>query len=431
MGAGAAPGAYDDHLRVGALHLSVDLETLRTARDASAVTASSQAIHWSEDGEIGVTCVVEPAGATARSDAREANTARAWLEAYREDPGTWPDLPGVEAAGAIIDLRRGEVLAAVDRMGLHGMYWSRDRDQLRLASRATDALPATGERPDLDPAALHAYLYFHHVPSPLTVFRGVRKLPRAHALRCSTTDLSVKRYRLETFQDQVDRNVDALSQSLLETLRSAVSRSMDGHASVGAFLSGGLDSSTVAGLLAERLRPATGRSFSIGFDADDYDEMEYARIAARHFGLDSHEYYMTPDDVLAVTPALLRGTDEPFGNSSIAAAYQCALVAREAGITRMLAGDGGDELFAGNSRYAKQLLFERYFRLPAPLRRGIIERLLEPLGRSWPASVFGKAARYVAQANVPLPDRLQTYNYLHRHALSEVFTDRFLASRRR
>jgi asparagine synthase (glutamine-hydrolysing) len=410
------------------LHLSVDLETLRTAHDARAVTASSQTIHWSEDGDIGATCVAEPAGATARSDAREANTARAWLEAYRADPGTWPDLPGVEAAGVIIDLRRGELLAAVDRMGLHGMYWSWERDRLRLASRATDALPVNGKRPDLDPVALHAYLYFHHVPSPLTVFRGVRKLPRAHALRCSTTDLSVTRYRLETFQDQVDRDVDALSQSLLETLRSAVSRGMDDHASVGAFLSGGLDSSTIAGLLAERLRPATGRSFSIGFDADGYDEMEYVRIAARHFALDSREYYMTPEDVLAVTPALLRGTDEPFGNSSIAAAYQCALVAREEGITRMLAGDGGDELFAGNSRYAKQQLFERYLRLPAPLRRGLIEPLLEPLGRSWPASVFGKAARYVEQANVPLPDRLQTYNYLHRHPLSEVFTDRFLAS---
>ena len=197
---------------------------------------------------------------------------------------------------------------------------------------------------------------------------------------------------------------------------------------MGAFLSGGLDSSTVAGLMAERRAPGHGRSFSIGFDAPGYDEMEYARIAARHFGLEAHEHYLTPDEVLAVTPELLRATDEPFGNSSVAAAYQCALLARAAGVSCLLAGDGGDELFAGNSRYAKQLVFERYQRVAPALRRGVVEPLLGPLGRSLPTTVLGKAWRYVEQARVPLPDRLQSYNYLHRHAPSEVFEPAFLES---
>jgi asparagine synthase (glutamine-hydrolysing) len=410
------------------LQLSVDLEALRSTPDARTVSAPAGQIHWSLDRQTCSICTVEPAAESAGSEERAGQTARAWIDAYAASPGVWPDLPHVEATGVIVDLRRSEVLAATDRMGLHSLYWSRDRDQLRIATRAAGVLPPDGLRPRIDPVALYAYLYFHHVPSPLTIFRGVAKLPRAHALHYRRGSVAVGRYRLENFLGRADDTVDALSRELLATLRSSVSRCIEGEPVAGAFLSGGLDSSTVAGLMSERVGRGAGHSFSIGFDAEGYDEMEYARIAVRHFGLHAHEHYMTPEDVLAVTPMLLRGTDEPFGNSSITAAYQCALLAREAGISRMLAGDGGDELFAGNARYAKQLLFERYLRLPAALRKGLLEPLVLPLGRAFPYSRLGKAARYMEQANVRLPDRLQSYNYLHHHASSEVFTAQFLES---
>jgi asparagine synthase (glutamine-hydrolysing) len=408
--------------------LTIDLAALRVARQPSAMSVATPVPTWSDDGEVAVLCHVEPAHRADGAQTRAALISRAWLDAYRIRPGAWPDLAGVEAAGVIVDLRRAEVFAAVDRMGLQTLYWSRDGDGLRIASRAVDALPAPAGRPELDSTALYCYVYFHHVPSPLSVFRGVAKLPRAHVLHCRGGDVNVARYRLETFREHADADLEELSRELLEGLRAAVSRSMSGETAIGAFLSGGLDSSTVAGLMAGRLAPEPGHSFSIGFDAAGYDEMEYARIAVRHFGLVGHEHYLTPEDVLASTPGLLRGTDEPFGNSSIAAAYQCALLARDAGITHMLAGDGGDELFAGNARYAKQLLFERYLKLPAPLRRGLLEPVIGPLGRALPSTVLGKAARYIEQANVTLPDRLQSYNYLHRHAASEVFTGPFLDS---
>ena len=167
----------------------------------------------------------------------------------------------------ILDLRRAEVLAAVDRMGLQTLYWSLDGDRLRLASRAVDALPVSAGRPELNPAALYSYVYFHHVPSPLSVFRGVAKLPRAHALHLKGGEVGVGRYRLETFRQHVDGALDRLSAELLDVLRAAVRRSIEGTATVGAFLSGGLDSSTVAGLMADHLRPERGHSFSIGFDA--------------------------------------------------------------------------------------------------------------------------------------------------------------------
>jgi asparagine synthase (glutamine-hydrolysing) len=137
---------------------------------------------------------------------------------------------------------------------------------------------------------------------------------------------------------------------------------------------------------------------------------------------------MTPDEVLELAPPLLAAMEEPFGNSSIAATYRCALLARDAGVSCLLAGDGGDELFAGNSRYAKQLLFERYLHIPPRLRSAVLEPLIGPFGRAWPSSVFGKLWRYIEQARTPLPDRLQSYNYLHRHEPREVFASDFLDS---
>jgi asparagine synthase (glutamine-hydrolysing) len=156
-------------------------------------------------------------------------------------------------------------------------------------------------------------------------------------------------------------------------IRESVAAASAGHQRVGAFLSGGTDSSTVAGMLCQ----VTGKPapvYSIGFDAEGYDEMEYARIAARHFGCEHHEYYVTPDDLVSSIQGVAQHHDQPFGNSSALPAYYCAQIAQADGCTKMLAGDGGDELFGGNSRYAMQRLFEFYQSVPHGMRR-----LIEPL----------------------------------------------------
>lgn len=106
-------------------------------------------------------------------------------------------------------------------------------------------------------------------------------------------------------------------------------------------------------------------TYSIGFEAEGYDEMEYARIAARHFKTEHHEYYVTPDDLVRSISAVAQYYDQPFGNSSALPAYYCAKMAREDGVGKILAGDGGDELFGGNTRYAKQKIFGYYDSLPA------------------------------------------------------------------
>src|SRR5690606_4543169 len=125
---------------------------------------------------------------------------------------------------------------------------------------------------------------------------------------------------------------------------------------VGCFLSGGTDSSTIAGMVTRHFG-APARTFSIGFDVGGYDESRYSRLAAKHFGTDHTEYYLKPGDVLAGVDIVASDYEQPFGNSSAVPTYFCAQIARDKGITRMLGGDGGDELYGGNVRYAKQAVF--------------------------------------------------------------------------
>jgi asparagine synthase (glutamine-hydrolysing) len=208
-------------------------------------------------------------------------------------------------------------------------------------------------------------------------------------------------------------------------LRESVQRHV-GAVETGCFLSGGTDSSTVTGVVAE----VTGRrprTFSIGFDAEGYDEMQYARIAARHFNAEHHEYYVTPDDLVRGIPEIASWYEQPFGNSSVLPAYYCAKLAKDAGIERILAGDGGDELFGGNSRYAKQRVFGLYEYVPATLRKTMLEPAL--LARPVLAGIPGikKAVSYVEQASVPMPARMEMYNLLMRLGITEVLTQEFLS----
>ena len=269
---------------------------------------------------------------------------------------------------------------------------------------------------------------------PIQRHRGIRRpstttststsfLPRARSSKVSSVcrrhitpaieqgRLTVAPWWNPVFEEHHHESFEPLRDEFRGLLRDATARQIEGANNIGCFLSGGTDSSTVAGMLTEVTgKPA--QTFSIGFDAEGYDEMEYARIAARHFKTDHHEYYVTPDDLVTGIPVVAASYDQPFGNSSVVPAYYCAKAARDAGVDRILGGDGGDELFGGNTRYAKQRVFGTYDYVPRSLRRGIIEPLLlgsDAIGR---LPVLRKAASYVEQARVPMPDRLQMYNLL-------------------
>jgi len=320
-----------------------------------------------------------------------------------------------------LDDGAGRTVLALDRFATHTLCYRVQGNRLLFSDRA-DELAGPGA--EIDPQAIFDYLYFHAIPSPRTIFRDVHRLPPGHFALFDKGQLTVAPYWKPSFQEARNASFDDTRQRFRQLMADAVARQLDGTRPA-AFLSGGTDSSTVAGLIAQvsGQAPAT---YSIGFEAEGYDEMAYARLAAKHFGTEHHEYYVTPDALVAGISKVAAHHDQPFGNSSALPAYYCALRAREDGVTRLLAGDGGDEVFGGNTRYAKQRVFGWYGRVPSALRTGLLEPLAgNRLVNGLP--LVRKGASYVQQARVPMPDRLQTYNLLHRLGVQAMLTPAFLA----
>lgn len=328
---------------------------------------------------------------------------------------------GGRFAAVVIDRARRLVNLQTDRFGVWPLCWSRSGTRLSFADRADAVATDTGAGIDLQ--SLHDYVYFHMIPSPRTVFQGVERVEPATAVRISRDGATV----ISSWQPRFSKQRVSDAKQLHVQFRDAIARSVKAEVAdeaTGCFLSGGTDSSTVAGTL----KRVTGQAatFSIGFDASGYDEMEYARIAARHFGTAHHEHYVTPAELVAAIPQVAAHYDQPFGNSSAVPAYICASLARDHGVRRLLAGDGGDELFGGNTRYARQKVFEAWWAVPAAARAIVAPVAANDLTRRIP--LLKKVASYVDQASVPMPARMETYNLLERFGREQVFTASFLSA---
>ncbi len=348
-------------------------------------------------------------------------------EAYRALGPEFPRIIGGHFACALIDTAERRVVLAIDRTGVQPIYFASLPDGGLVFGQRLASVIRIGAVPrTLSEQSLYDYVYFHMIPSPYTVLEGVRKLAPGSFLVLEEGHLQTRDHWRPQFT--LTGGTAKLAEALLPTLETAVRDSCEGAVAPGAFLSGGLDSSSVAGLMARTPTRQPVDTFSIGFDAAGYDEMAYARIASRHFGTRQHELYVRPQDLEAALPAILTAFDEPFGNSSALPAYLCARLAADAGIDRLIAGDGGDELFGGNERYRTQLIFECYGRAPGGLRSRIVEPLVQRTEPGTRLPLWRKARSYVTQAAVPLPDRLQAYNFLHRHQPEEMFDPGFLAA---
>ncbi len=329
------------------------------------------------------------------------------------------DQVGGDFAMARID-SVGHGLAVVDRFATRSLCWQVRDGRLRVAGRADEL---ADDSTAIDPQAIYNYLYFHCIPSPGTIFKGIYRLPAAHALRFDGHRVRVWRYWTPDFAPQRKADFNSLKSEFLALLKQGVARRLDASKPA-CFLSGGTDSSSVAGLI----QSVTGHGadgYSIGFEAQGYDEMEYARLAARRFGVKHHEYYVTAQDIADSVHRVAAHYDQPFGNSSALPAYYCARMAHGDGVTRLLAGDGGDELFGGNARYATQRILGWYQHVPAGLRKRVVEPLLRaPFARH--IGVLRKGASYVEQANVAMPRRLNMYNLLLRVGPAAVLSGQML-----
>lgn len=367
------------------------------------------------------------AGTAIFRDARLAQCARemgplaGWRAALERGPANAAACVEGEFAVAIREAS-GRTFLAVDRFAIQTLCYKIVDGEMQFASRA-DELADGDEGPPLDPQAIFDYIYFHVIPSPRTIFKGVHRVPPAHYVLYENGHLTVAPYWTPTFDDAEPLPLATERDRFRQVLQDAVAAQLDGTKPA-CFLSGGTDSSTVAGMIG--LAAGTpAATYSIGFEAEGYDEMAYARLTARHFGTEHHEYYVTPDDLVSGIPTVAAHYDQPFGNSSALPAYYCARMAHDDGVSRLLAGDGGDELFGGNTRYAKQKVFGAYERVPHGLRRHALEPFfrLPAIARTpW----LRKGTSYIDQARVPMPDRLQTYNLLALLGTGSVFTDDFL-----
>jgi len=357
---------------------------------------------------------------------RSAGAPQALAEAYAQlGERCFTSVRGAFAA-VVIDHAARSCIAAVDRVGAHSLYYAPVERGLVFGSTA-DAIAAHPKvAREIRLQSVFNYVYFHMVPGPDTILTGSRRLPPGGYVRFAGGAVETGTYWKMAYPEREPADLPTLEGEFRRLLEASVRKLAEGQA-VGAFLSGGTDSSTVAGMLG-RVTGAPAKTFSIGFAAEGYDEMQYARIAARHFGTDHHEYYVTPEDVVALVQRVAQYCDQPFGNASTVPAYYCARMAKSEGVDLLLAGDGGDELFGGNERYAKQAIFGLYDRVPGALRRGLLEPVLFAIPGGDRLTPVRKARSYVRQASVPMPARLQTYNMLNRNPLDRVFTEEFLGS---
>ena len=347
------------------------------------------------------------------------------IENYQQKGDTFLETNPIEQALIIIDSDQQKLILATDPIGLTNLYYALTDKGLVFGTTADSVIVHPEVNADVSAQSVYDYVYFHHCPSPDTIYQHVNKLEGGQILVYQQGRIQLKHYWLPDFQETMPGTSAELGKELQQKLIDSVARLSAGEDVTGAFLSGGLDSSSVAGALS-KVYPNKAKTFSMGFPVDGYDEIEYANLAVEQFNTQQTEYYLTPEDTVKAIPDIAAYYDEPFGNSSALAAYYCAKVAKDKGIEVMLGGDGGDEIFAGNERYAQQLVFDYYQQVPKLISQsmeGVLNHLPGLLARQ---KLFFKAKRYIDQAKTPLPDRLQDYNFLHRHVGAEIFQADFL-----
>jgi len=323
---------------------------------------------------------------------------------------------------ALWDGRTGTLLLAVDAVGIKRLYVAADARRCAFASRSTALRAVAGGAVDAE--AVYLYLNFGFVPAPCSIYAGVRRLAPGHVERMRSGHADAEPYWDMRYPVTAIREDDAASTVVRLTER-AVTTALGGAQAkeTGAFLSGGTDSSTVVGLMA-RLTGERVNAFSIGFDEERYDELAWARLAAAHFGAAHYTANVSADDAFASLDELVAAYDEPFGNNSAIGTLAAARLARSCGVRRLLAGDGGDEIFGGNERYRIDGIFARYHRIPAVLRRALLEPALAVLPDGG-ETVLGRAQRYVRRANIPNPRRFFSYEFFFAQEASRLLAPDF------
>lgn len=323
------------------------------------------------------------------------------VHAYEEyGPECVTHLRGMFAL-AIWDDKTRELYIARDRVGKKPLYYTVTPGQtLVFGSEIKSILEHPDVQREINLEALDAYLTLGYVPDPLSIFRDIHKLPPGHYLTFSNGRVRTQQYWDFKFEPGESRKPEDYLDELRELLNESVRLRLISDVPLGAFLSGGIDSSTIVALMAQHMNQPV-KTFSIGFHEDSYNELKYARLTAKKLGTDHHEFFVTPQ-ICDVIDELVWHFDEPFADPSAIPTYMVSKLARDH-VTVALSGDGGDELFAGYTHYVVQESRRAFSALPKALRAGV----MRPLSYRLPHGAWGR-------------------NYLHNISLDPI--DRYLDS---
>ena len=334
------------------------------------------------------------------------------LHGYEEfGPDCLKDLRGMFAF-AIWDAKNQVLFIARDRAGKKPLYYSVTRGgSLIFGSELKVLLQHPDVEREIDPKALDAYFTLGYIPDPYSIFKNVKKLPPGHYLTFSEGRLDVKQYWDFNFNPSESLREEDYLEELRFLLDESVRLRLISDVPLGAFLSGGIDSSTIVGLMARHSAQPV-KTFSIGFHEDSYNELKYARMTAQKFGTDHHEFFVTPE-ICSVVDELAWFMDEPFADQATIPNYVVSKLAREH-VKVVLSGDGGDELFAGYTRYIVAQNRASFDLIPKTLRQG-----LGPLSKNLPHGTKGRNYLF----NISLDpvsrylDSVSTFTSLNRESL--------------
>lgn len=341
-----------------------------------------------------------------------------------EGPACFEHLNGMFAV-AIWDANLHRLVLGRDRLGKKPLVYRHEAGRLLFASELKSLLAVPGVSREIDASAVDEYLTYQYIPHPNTIFRGIRKLPPGHYAVLQDERLEVRPYWRRDLGREIRISEAEAAEQLAATLDSAVGLRLQSEVPLGAFLSGGVDSSIVVALMQKHLGQPV-KTFSIGFPAKEFDETRYARQVAAHLKTDHHELQVSPN-VVEMLPKLIRQFDEPFADSSTISTCYVSQLAREH-VTVALTGDGGGELFAGYQRYKAVALaawLDRFW----PARRFFGARLWQSLpGGSGPKSLVRRFQRFSAALGISPARRYFDWISIFSEAQrAELYRDEFMA----
>src|SRR5688572_965267 len=327
-------------------------------------------------------------------------------------------------AFAIWNKDKQELFLARDRVGKKPLLYSEVNGEFIFGSEFSALLTHPGISREVNSEAIHYYLSYMCVPAPLTAYRSIKKLEPGHSLRYRKGEIKIERYWEPDFSKKIEIDEVEAGERIIELLRDAVRVRLMSEVPLGAFLSGGIDSSAVVALMSQEMSQPV-KTFSIGFEEQDFSELRHAKRIADFIGADHHEFIVRPD-ALDVLPTLVEHYGEPYADSSAVPTYYVARETRRH-VTVALNGDGGDECFGGYQRYVAMQLAEKYHKLPRVFRHAVVDQAVEFLpGSERERSTPARIKRFMRAASLPkVPRYLRWVSVFDNGVKNDLYSDQF------